>query len=698
MNVPQPAQHVSSSRSDGSGAGHNAAGAQPPLVPDYELIRRIGGGSYGEVWLARSTTGVLRAVKIVWRNTFADERPFQREFDGIQRFERLSRGHPSQLALFHVGRGEGYFFYIMELADDAGREWNDGVVESWSNGKTSPRQHSSAPALQDPSSYAPKTLRSLLRPNPQPSTLNPQPTNARLPAARVLEIGLALTEALAHLHSHGLVHRDVKPSNIIFVGGKPKLADIGLVTDASDTCSIVGTEGYLPPEGPGTPQADIFALGKVLYEAATGLDRREFPKLPEDLRSWPDAAQVFELNEIILKACDSDARNRYQSCAEMQRDLELLRQGRSVRRDRASGHRWAVVRKALGLAALFGVVAMAGVFLARQAHPIRPPSAKELYQQAVDQMKISTFDRRLQAYVNLAEAIKLDPGFVNAYYALFELYFIDGFGNNLPPHYNQIANLRATAEKLRELSPDSAQYHTANSLVKCNDWKLEEAIQEAALAIKLNPKFLRAHGLYGYYLLVAHGDTETALREYRIAEQIDPNDVTIQRVMGSPFYAERKFDLAIKQFNKAWQLDPLATFFLHRDLARAYEGARQYDKAINELEELDRLRGMDPEQWKAWYKKSREVLHDQEKGPRGWWQYQLDGARKFQHPDQYRMAELCARLGYTNEVFPFLEQAFQDRNYSLFDLLQNDCWDPLRQDPRFQKFLDKIGFHPKSVL
>ena len=297
-----------------------------PVVPDYELLRRIGHGAYGDVWLARSqATGVLRAAKIVWRHTFEDEKPFQREFAGIQRFERISREHPSQLALFHIGRNEpaGYFYYVMELADQrvpgltvAGRPVERILTHPMRGGRGEGRAYQIS--TQD---YAPHTLRADL-------------ANGRLPAAKVLEIGLALTEALSHLHSHGLVHRDVKPSNVIFVNGRPKLADIGLVTDASDQCSIVGTEGYLPPEGPGTPQADIFALGKVLYEAATGMDRREFPKLPDDLRVWPDAAQVFELNEIILKACAQDSRHRYQTCDEMHADLALLGQGKSVKQKR----------------------------------------------------------------------------------------------------------------------------------------------------------------------------------------------------------------------------------------------------------------------------------------------------------------------------------------------------------------------------
>src|SRR5688572_27675423 len=91
----------------------------PPPVPDHEIIARIGGGSYGEVWLARSITGALRAVKVVWRSHFSSERPYEREFHGIVKFEPLSRSHPGVVNVLHVGRDDaaGCFFYVMELAD-----------------------------------------------------------------------------------------------------------------------------------------------------------------------------------------------------------------------------------------------------------------------------------------------------------------------------------------------------------------------------------------------------------------------------------------------------------------------------------------------------------------------------------------------------------------------------------------------------
>src|SRR3990172_1161414 len=88
------------------------------VIPDHELIRPIGRGSYGEVWLARSVLGEYRAVKIIRRDAFDRDRPVERELEGIQKFEPISRSHENQVHILHVGRFDGGFFYVMELADD----------------------------------------------------------------------------------------------------------------------------------------------------------------------------------------------------------------------------------------------------------------------------------------------------------------------------------------------------------------------------------------------------------------------------------------------------------------------------------------------------------------------------------------------------------------------------------------------------
>src|ERR1022692_3453999 len=477
-----------------------------PSVPDYELLRRIGRGAYGDVWLARSkATGVLRAAKIVWRHTFEDERPYKREFEGIQRFERISREHPSQLALFHIGRNEpaGYFYYVMELADVAEVPGAKCQV----SGNDARREETAKLSLDtshlSPGTYVPHTLRADL-------------DRGRLPANRVLEIGLALSEALGHLHRNGLVHRDVKPSNVIFVNGRPKLADIGLVTDASDRCSIVGTEGYLPPEGPGTPQADIFALGKVLYEAATGLDRREFPKLPDNLRTWPDAAQVFELNEIILKACAADTGQRFQSVQEMLAELALLQQGTSIKGRRVRRHRIHAVR-AIGLAATAVVLATAGVAFLWQtisrhgASAVSPANedrtigtlslkAAEAYRLGMPGLRRGTGEGFRQAFSYFSAATNADPKFVAAYARLFEIqlmgedhgvFFIDGKKESL----NEVSG------PLFKISPTTAETPAGLALVRfLNQWKWTEAEREFKQSLALDPNCRMALTYYGYFL------------------------------------------------------------------------------------------------------------------------------------------------------------------------------------------------------
>jgi len=92
----------------------------PPNIPHHEVLRCIGSGSYGEVWLARDVMGVYRAVKVVRRAKFDSDKPYEREFTGLRNFEPISRAHDGLTDILGMGinAAEGYFFYSMEAADD----------------------------------------------------------------------------------------------------------------------------------------------------------------------------------------------------------------------------------------------------------------------------------------------------------------------------------------------------------------------------------------------------------------------------------------------------------------------------------------------------------------------------------------------------------------------------------------------------
>jgi len=272
-----------------------------PTIPDHEVLRKIGGGAYGEVWLARGVTGALRAVKVVWREDFEDERGFEREFEGILKFEPISRDHPALVNILHVGRspdGVSFYYYVMELGDDVATGQDINPVE-----------------------YEPRTLRADHKLTP----------GMRWDTDECIDVGLRLAEALDHLHENGLAHRDVKPSNVIFVNGRAKLADIGLVA-ARGQLTFVGTEGFVPPEGPGSSQADVYSLGKVLYEIATGMDRMDFPELPEDLPLGPDRKRWMGLNQIICEICEPRVSKRsITSAAQLADELRRLQTGKRRR-------------------------------------------------------------------------------------------------------------------------------------------------------------------------------------------------------------------------------------------------------------------------------------------------------------------------------------------------------------------------------
>ena len=359
-------------------AVREAEGERPVGLVGYQLLRRIGRGSYGEVWLARHDGGGYRAIKVVHRKSFDHDRPFARELSGIRRFQPLSHSHEGLIRVLEVGVDEqrGCFHYVMELGDD---EVSGQEIAPWI--------------------YSPRTLAKEIQ------------LRGKLPYKQCLRIGLTLSRALEELHAHGLVHRDVKPSNIIFVGGVPKLADLGLVAMADEARSYVGTEGFIPPEGPGTPKGDIYSLGKVLYEAGMGKDRKDFPELPTRLDTFSDHDLLLELNEVILRACRNDATKRYQSARELHSDLLVLDRGESVKRRRLrEGRKSALKKAAVGGLLLFMTAALAWYQSQRQADIPVATRQDRVRAEIADGNRAMEAGDLLGSVSSFVEALRLDQG------------------------------------------------------------------------------------------------------------------------------------------------------------------------------------------------------------------------------------------------------------------------------------------------
>jgi serine/threonine protein kinase len=260
---------------------------RPPEVPDFALIRPIGEGGFGRVWLAANrTTGHLRAVKVIPLGRSGTLDPAGREITSLARLEaNLRRQHPNLLVIHHVGKTADHLFYVMDLADDV----------------------SGAPGSCE-AGYRPATLESRLQKGP----LAPEES---LHCARQLLAGLA------SLHAAGMVHRDVKPSNCLFVDGQLKLADFGLLTEASPQVSRLGTQTYMPPDGRMDARADVYAAGLVIYEMITGLPAVSFPRLGGRAREIVQEPTSNALIRLVLRACQPDPHKRFQDAREMLAEL-----------------------------------------------------------------------------------------------------------------------------------------------------------------------------------------------------------------------------------------------------------------------------------------------------------------------------------------------------------------------------------------
>ena len=255
---------------------------------EWRLEREIGRGAYGTVYLAAGPGGERAAVKVCRREDVGEER-YERELRGA----KLYRAIPPQNGLVRM-RGlaeEAWGFYtVLDLADDEfGRP------------------------LDSPEGYRPKTLARVID------------GEKALPLRECVALAISLANGLAALQRHHLLHRDVKPGNVLFVGGRPVLSDPGLVVDESAAVSTVGTPGYIPPERKFTgPAGDIYSLGLTLKAASFGRQLEDLDKGPA-MESDTGSALFPAWWRILNKATDPTPTRRYQSAKALVKDLKVLR-------------------------------------------------------------------------------------------------------------------------------------------------------------------------------------------------------------------------------------------------------------------------------------------------------------------------------------------------------------------------------------
>ena len=342
-------------------------------IGHYRLIRKIGRGGMGIVYLAHDTSLNRKvAIKILPPELAAREgvkTRFAREASAISQVE-----HANIVPIYEIGEENGAPYIVMRYVEGTSLlEWCRkacrGARETGSEAPTGPATDGA-----DSSSDLPAPDSAVTEAAAPPAV-----------ATRLLEIGELTADALEHAHRHGIVHRDVKPSNIVVdEEGRPHLLDFGLATlqgvdPLTSPGKILGTLPYMAPEQvnprgiPTDHRVDIYGLGVTLYECICG--RRPFVaetnealafqivmKPPPSPRSIaPELSRDVET--VLMKCLEKDPTRRYASAAELADDLRRLRQHRAIQA-RPIGRlgkivRWAELNRTLAvMSALLFVLAI----------------------------------------------------------------------------------------------------------------------------------------------------------------------------------------------------------------------------------------------------------------------------------------------------------------------------------------------------
>lgn len=258
----------------------------------YQIIKTLGEGGMANVYLAHDTILDRNVAVKVLRGDLANDEKFVRRFQR-EALSASSLSHPNIVEMYDVGEDDGQYYIVMEYV----------------NGKT---------------------LKQVLK------------QRGQLSITEVIDIMLQLTDGMAHAHDAYIVHRDIKPQNIMLLSnGVIKITDFGVATalnstQLTQTNSVMGTVHYLPPEqaqGKGsTIRSDIYSMGIMMYELLTGLVpykgenaveialKHLKEPLPSVRKSNSSIPQSIE--NVVIKATAKNPKNRYADARQMHEDLK----------------------------------------------------------------------------------------------------------------------------------------------------------------------------------------------------------------------------------------------------------------------------------------------------------------------------------------------------------------------------------------
>lgn len=317
-----------------------------------------------------------------------------------------------------------------------------------------------------------------------------------------------------------------------------------------------------------------------------------------------------------------------------------------------------------------------------------PPKSYEAYdlylkgQYFFNQRNVAGFEQAIDFF---QQATTKDPDYARAYAGLADCYALIG-GYSGRPQTDFMPKARAAARRAIELDGNLAEAHTALALIVQNyDWDWQTAEKEFRRAIELNPNYATAHHWYAEHLTWL-GRFDEALREYERARQLDPLSLIIAADNGATLYYSRQYDRAIAQFRTVREMDPN---FSRTGLIRsAYEQKGLFTNALEEIEKWRHAYGDQPWTW------SELAYVYGRSGQQAQAEYALQKLLQLdqrQPVDPATIVWAYVGIGDKDQAFAYLEKAYLRHSSTLTSLKVEPGFDPLRGDPRYQDLLRRVG-------